>query len=447
MQLIFVLLHCSMAPEREPFLKNFLKTSNIDKSVDKKLLAKIDIWDDDSLVGIEFFYHSNLYLNRMLGKDENRDQIKYSFSALEKLEEIKSKFQELETLRSRLEKCRESLDDYKKIDDGKRHKRNLEDFFLYVEPDQDIKIWLEKFSQITTFEEFETKIDQLTEENIKRIVISKHGFNSISSILKKVSDYLQSKKLLLITTFSTGTDKDEEAALLCHIPGLSIEDIESFLKRLSDKIFLAAPSTQVFLFLSQEDRNLLFKRRSDNSSNSYHVRLADAKSEMPGLFTYDFFDVELLVKSFLAARDKDFKEATEKGEYGTSYTTLLADFNSMLIDIKLSLEPDLSGVVFKMDEENEAAELRPEDLSHGELKRLCIYIWLRYHEVKDAIILMDEIEVALHPDGQYQMVADLMQWTPESQYILATHSYELCQAVTPAHVKELEPGLLKKASN
>ncbi len=56
---------------------------------------------------------------------------------------------------------------------------------------------------------------------------------------------------------------------------------------------------------------------------------------------------------------------------------------------------------------------------------------------------MDEIEIAFHPDWQYQIVRDLEQWSSTNQYILATHSYDLCQAVTPAHVKELEPKLIK----
>jgi predicted ATP-binding protein involved in virulence len=60
---------------------------------------------------------------------------------------------------------------------------------------------------------------------------------------------------------------------------------------------------------------------------------------------------------------------------------------------------------------------------------------------------MDEIEIALHPDWQYQIVSDLQQWAPSNQYILATHSYELCQALTPSHVKELPPKLLKQESN
>ena len=57
---------------------------------------------------------------------------------------------------------------------------------------------------------------------------------------------------------------------------------------------------------------------------------------------------------------------------------------------------------------------------------------------------MDELEIAFHPDWQYQIISDIYQWSPSNQYIIATHSYELCQALTPAHVKEIEPKLLRQ---
>ncbi|MFL9450095.1 MULTISPECIES: AAA family ATPase [Nostocales] len=108
---------------------------------------------------------------------------------------------------------------------------------------------------------------------------------------------------------------------------------------------------------------------------------------------------------------------------------------------------DFSGVTFKLDNGLETIELYPEYLSHGELKRLSIYMWMKYHNIKDSIILMDEIEIALHPDWQYKIVSYLEQWSSSNQYILAIHSYELCQALTPAHVKELEPKLLKELAS
>ena len=55
---------------------------------------------------------------------------------------------------------------------------------------------------------------------------------------------------------------------------------------------------------------------------------------------------------------------------------------------------------------------------------------------------MDEIEIALHPDWQYEIINELQDWSKNNQFILATHSYSLCEALTPSHVRELEPKLI-----
>jgi energy-coupling factor transporter ATP-binding protein EcfA2 len=233
--------------------------------------------------------------------------------------------------------------------------------------------------------------------------------------------------------------------LFCHFHNIDTEQTEYFLPALSDKIFLAAPSTQIFLFLAPDSRKLLFSESSNGDKNYYGI-LESAKSELQGLFTYDFLAVELLIKSFKDARDRDFREAIKTGSYGNSYQTLINDLNLMLSNKRINLNEDFAGVNFKLDNNGETIELYPEDLSHGELKRLSIYIWLKFCNIKDAIVLMDEVEIAFHPDWQYQIISDLKEWAPSNQYILATHSYALCEALTPAHVKEIEPKLIKQES-
>jgi predicted ATPase len=171
------------------------------------------------------------------------------------------------------------------------------------------------------------------------------------------------------------------------------------------------------------------------------------KSDLSGLFTYDFLATNILIKAFKNARDKDFKEALKTGEYGKNYQKLLQDLDFLLHDKQVNFMDDFSGLTFKLDRFKDSIELYPEDLSHGELKRLSIYVWLKYQNIEDAIVLMDEVDLALHPDWQYQIVSDLVEWSPSNQYILATHSYELCNALTPSHVKVLEPKLTERRSD
>ena len=237
----------------------------------------------------------------------------------------------------------------------------------------------------------------------------------------------------------------EITRLHCSFNNQSKEKSQLFLDNISHKIFLAAPSTQVFLFLPQDARKLLFKKSS--KGDNYYCILESVRDKLSGLFTYDFLAVELLIESFKAVRDRDFREAIQTGNYGNSYQALINDLNRLLGNKRINLDEDFAGVNFQLYNNGETVELYPEDLSHGELKRLSIYIWLKSRNIEDAIVLMDEVEIAFHPDWQYQIISDLKEWAPSNQYILATHSYALCEALTPAHVKEIEPKLIKQESN
>jgi len=164
------------------------------------------------------------------------------------------------------------------------------------------------------------------------------------------------------------------------------------------------------------------------------------------LFIYEFLAVDILVEAFNHTKDIDFKEAIKTGEYGNNYKNLLKDLELLLNNKKVNLRPDFTGLTFTENESIDKVELEPEDLSHGELKRLSIYIWLKHRNIENAIVLMDEVDIALHPDWQYRIGMDLVEWVSSNQYILATHSYELCESLTPSHVKILEPRLTERQS-
>ncbi|MBE9232607.1 AAA family ATPase [Cuspidothrix issatschenkoi LEGE 03284] len=257
-------------------------------------------------------------------------------------------------------------------------------------------------------------------------------------------DFLKRNKLLPISAHKNISINNElkEEALVCKIDGIDINEGNEFLITISNKIFLAAHISQIFLFLQPHNRKSLFAKQENNQTNYYQL-IKTANSKLPGFFTYDFLAIDILIEAFKKARDEDFKQAVKQGgNYGNNYVKLLAELNNLLSNKKINVQPDLSGINFKID--GDKTELYPEDLSHGELKRLCIYMWLKYNNIKDAIVLMDELEISFHPDWQYQIVRDLEEWGHTNQYILATHSYEICQAVTPAHVKELDPKLQSK---
>ncbi len=393
LQLIFVLLHCTSHPDKIKFVENMLASYSLPEGINQQTLAKMDIWDGEKTVQIDFFCCNDDFLKSISNTTDN-----LSFTTLIKEQEIKK---ELDSCEEKIRKGEEFDDDYRFYDD---------DY-------------------------------QITKAKYKS---TKKEYDDLSFTVKDILKCLQIEKSLYIKNYS------RKKTLLCRFFDLPLDIGKVFLKKLSEKVFLVAPSTQVYLFLPKKDQKLIFQAYQ-NRLASYEQALNRLKTELPNFFTYEFFSTDIIVKYFKDARNLDFEKAVNSGEYGNRYQQILEEINNILVPGKKILPQiqsshakdsdidQIEGVVFKTENDE---TLYPEDLSHGELKRLSIYVWIQYHRMKDAIVLFDEVENAFHPDWQYNIISDLVEWGANNQYILATHSYELCQAVTPAHVKELEPKLL-----
>ncbi len=259
-------------------------------------------------------------------------------------------------------------------------------------------------------------------------------------------------------------DEDEEVgyALAVRERGADVGTLMDLLRQCRRSIFLLAPSSQPFLFLTWSSRQAFVRAQEEPELEeddeeadersplvAYLQELDTAAEELPGFFAYDWISVDALVELFGQARDRDFADAVKAGgKYGTAYPDMLRDVNTLLRGKRVRPLEDLSGVEFIVDDpEGNERILGPEDLSRGELKRLMIFAWLKANATENAIVLMDEIEISFHPDWQYRIVRDLVEWAPTAQFVLATHSHEVCQAVTPAHVRELAPVLTKRADD
>lgn len=120
------------------------------------------------------------------------------------------------------------------------------------------------------------------------------------------------------------------------------------------------------------------------------------------LFQYDFSIVKSVIQILHKAMKLDFQEMVRKGEYGTYYKTLMGNINELLVNKEIVLEFDETGEIkhfhFLLKDSNVKLSLR--DLSHGELRRLSIFIWIKYAEIQNSIVFMDEPEIAFHPDWQ-----------------------------------------------
>ena len=406
LQLIFILLHCSADSEKHEFIQNLLERFSISEGVDKKVLATFEIWDGEKIVNLEFFACQDSYIKQLTNltfDEEDKDVVDSSTEwpsiASTKLSALESWLHHRKGMKLIKDLYLNSLGNPKDQQEREHINRCLEDLGR----------------------------KELFFNDLFGGTLTNNDQN-----LKYICDYslnLSDSKLKL--------------NLICSIE--SNHEINSFLQDISGKIFLAAPSTQVFLFLNPEYRKLLFQQNQENEN--YFFRTQEAKSKLINFYPYDALSVDILIDTFKRRRDQDFEVAIETGQYGNNYESFLNDVNTVLIDKKIKIAKGLSSINFTAERNGETIELYPEDLSHGELKRLSLYVWLKYSNIENAIILFDEIEIALHPDWQYQIIRDLEEWGPTNQYILATHSYELCQALTPAHVKEIEPKLLNQINN
>jgi predicted ATPase len=411
LQLVFTLLHCSFHKQRHQYLINLLSTFTKRNTV--TTLAKFELWH----LNQEFYLEFIVSENHFEGQDLN------VFLDVAELEQKLTENQELEGRYSALLKLEPEMKSSNRISPLRWREISR---YLRSRTDRE---WYEMAKEGGTYQDYE-KLHSHLLRSYKELLI--HDDLEImlkeeQSKLSKIRRLLKSKELLYVTHLS------DEKVLLCQT---NLDDTQ-VLAQMSEKVYLAAPSTQVFFFLSEPEKQAFF---STKSSLMYVDYLTKAKENLTGFFPYDFASTDLIIKSFEKARDQDFEEALEKGQYGEHFQKLTTELNRFLIDKTITVNKQLSNLVFKL--ENEDEKLLPEDLSHGELKKLGLYIWLKYYAIEDSVVLMDEIEMGLHPDWQYEIVNELQQWSKNNQFILATHSYELCQALTPSHVKELEPKLI-----
>jgi AAA domain, putative AbiEii toxin, Type IV TA system len=445
LQLIFTLLHCSFHSDREQFLKNILQDFKVGHEL--KLLAKLHILDADTEIILEFLASKNNKEIEFLTKDGHKHSKKLEFSSLQKLEQLNKNLSHLEKVKKSAFCLKENIKNEDDFDPINFHNFMNESLHVIDLISEDKNIYYQILSSMSSASKKSlflaaNKILDLIPDIEHKIsqILGETSF--ISENLYIIIDYLEEEKLNFICTYESS--KNNEGVLLLRYSGKNT-NIKELLQKISEKVFLAAPSTQIFIFTPKESQKLLFER--GDRQDEYYSFVKNTESHLLGLFTYDFISVDLLIDAFKAARDKDFEAAIKYGMYGHSYQDLINDLNHMLGNKKINISPDLSEITFKLSSNSgEEIDLYPENLSHGELKRLSLYMWLRSRLIENSIVLMDEVEIAFHPDWQYQIVSDLAHWAPSNQYILATHSYELCQAVTPAHVKELEPKLLKTES-
>ncbi|MGL5836664.1 MAG: AAA family ATPase [Waterburya sp.] len=487
LQLIFTLLHCCGDENRISYLQNMLDGFDIEDDSGHRDLATINLIVDGQDLELKFFLSDQKYIDNNFEHDLTKDiDIPDLLSEginnlsdeqailLKSINDIILTQKQLDYLSTKY------INNFEKLKSSAIGKTQFEfrlELLFQVITDELIPIidsYINTCAKSNLLQKYKSEAEEYLGQ-ITLINIESSSFKILKNEVKKAIDkakvmVMQSYrdivnliKATLNTEFLYGDNEESrvftiskknkttslsEVSLICSFTIIDniATDKSSLTTLIAEKVFLAAPATQVFHFLAKSDRLLLFRTRENRSDNiNYSSKIDAAKSDLQGFFPYDTVSADFLIETLESAINHDIQQIAFTSNYGNSYPKLVAQLERAISNQKVNVDLKSGRITFtKTDARGNTIQLYPEDLSHGELKRLSLYVWLKYNNIEDAIVLMDEIEIALHPDWQYGMINDLQTWAPNNQYILATHSYEMCQALTPAHVKEIEPKLLKQ---
>lgn len=396
LQFVFCFLHCAFKENRHKYLKTLLEYYNNPKFKNKlNGIAQFELEHENNNINLSFFYCKNEY------KNLNFNSILLLRELKEKKEFIKNAVNDIDLL-NRLE--------------GDFSLGKISHSLAWRE----LRKFSKKISEVNTLRAGESSeilaFIHATRKELENALISDEELNTLvikaEAEKNKLDDELAKDKLQYAFHFNKNSD------VLLY----KSDSTNELLNEISDRIYLATPNTQVLHFLDEKQLASLFSNERYVYS-SYESHVMTCQKDVMGLFTYDFSAINLILDAFQKAKDNDFKKAIETGEYGNEIKATVEELNHLLAGKSISIDSNFKGVTFKTSKTH--LTLTPKDLSHGELKKLSIYIWLKAKTADNSVILMDEVDMGLHPIWQYELGNDLQKWSKGSQFILATHSPQI----------------------
>ncbi|SHO80968.1 hypothetical protein MNB_SV-15-20 [hydrothermal vent metagenome] len=419
LQLIFTVLHSFIDENKKKYINNLLEdySYKVDKKID---FIKFEIIYNNKNYYLEFFltpiYWQNMDFNlysdlKDLYREIELNKIKQSkYQTIYSLKELLQNFNRLTPL-------------------FKNNFREAENIFVEIGLANDYEELRIEVNNNKIVEDYKELIDKALKNSYLKFIDTKQlemTYQDTKKDLNNLKINLENQHLKYIT----------------HIQNNSIlllkTDIDNILlQELSNRVFLTAPNSQPFNFLKKDDKVEIF-----DSLISYSSVLEEVKKDLNNFYTYDFIATDIILEAFKNAFDEDLNIKRKTKKYGNRYDELSDRLKILLKDKEIIENEDGTKVIFKL--KNSDIELSPQSLSHGELKRVAIFIWLEHIVPKNSIILMDEIDIALHPKWQYELVDDLTKWSNSSQILLATHSPQILSSTYYKNIIKLENGEVKR---
>lgn len=445
LQFIFILLYCSCDPERTEFIQNLL--DNFDFESDEKKLAIFEIWDGEKIVNIEFssckysFFKRSLDFTKLTDKQSKALLDNHWPSTAEKAD-LEKRIRFLNADLVVLEQIEERTKNIAQLPDRDRARK-----IIRQELDACNELFFRKMQYVSFpdneyyFEEFKRDFHEEIVYLSRRI---KEVLLDLQSTQKRYSDRLQiiteqfnSRQQYFIIDYK---EEKEKCLFFCRSTGIEYELLEDFLLEMSSQIYFASPPSKIFLFINKEIRKNIFSQDPNgNSDRDYALAFNHAKVHLPRFFTYDLFPLDLLDEYLRHARERDHEQTIEVEPYSDRLIELMDKIEALSSYETMSFEVNFPETILSVNSEINLRELAELDKIYGEWARLNIYLWLKYRNIENSIVLIDEIENGLPTEWQDKIVEDLQQWQPSNQYILVTYSRELRQALPPEHYKPIEP--------
>lgn len=258
LQLIFVLLHCSVDPDRKAALRNMLEDFQIHEGDDKRVLAKIDIWDGERTVELEFFSCKDDYIKCLAQESNFNIDDNFVFSISDRLESKNRRISNLKNKIGEFNNVLNRLIDINNREESELNKRR----YLEYEATFGKDAWI-----------FSTETDRSLSilDNIHRINSRIDRCKSDLDIYSKENDLLyrtlQSARKVMdlsscIYLCQCSVRKNLDEVLVCYIKNTVIEEIEEFFTALSKKIFLQLLQLKCFFFYQRKIEGYYFKKRT-----------------------------------------------------------------------------------------------------------------------------------------------------------------------------------------
>jgi predicted ATPase len=83
-----------------------------------------------------------------------------------------------------------------------------------------------------------------------------------------------------------------------------------------------------------------------------------------------------------------------------------------------------------------------EEMSAGEQALFPVFYEIVRQQIRNSVVLIDEIDLNLHPPLAQAMLTSLPGLAPGCQFLLTTHSEAISSIVSPHHIRRLEGGRL-----